>query len=412
MRVTRASPANAPGATMHTCRIRKLLPLRCGARMRRGLATAACCLLAAPSAAAEVKQAESVMPPGQSGFVSAPCLRRQRRHVTRTSQIRSRSSPTSSTRTRCSASPAPRRRPRPASGSSATSYGVPSVYGDTEDDMWWGTGYAIAQDRLFQIEAFRRATTGTLAEILGKGGARGRHRRPARLLHAGRARADGREPARRPPDALAGLRGRRQRLDRRGELGPEQDAGRVRRARGHARSRSQVHEMAAIGIYLARTTPSDDGEELANLEAFQAVGPKAFNRVFPLRTPGQWGTVPRSEGLFPSRPGTTRKQERRAFKRSSRYVKRLPLPRRRRPRRRGSATLARFFPDPRAARRCGRCASSATRGSSRARSSGFVMPERLVEIELHSPTPERARHDRRRRVPSSGSATTSTSPGA
>ena len=46
----------------------------------------------------------------------------------------------------------------------------------------------------------------------------------------------------------------------------------------------QVHEMAAIGIYLARTTPSDDGEELANLEGFQAVGRKTFNRVFPLRT--------------------------------------------------------------------------------------------------------------------------------
>ena len=51
--------------------------------------------------------------------------------------------------------------------------------------------------------------------------------------------------------------------------------------------------MAAIGIYLARTTPSDDGEELANLEGFQAVGPKVFNRVFPLRTPGQWGTCRR-----------------------------------------------------------------------------------------------------------------------
>ena len=61
------------------------------------------------------------MPPGQSGFVSAPCLRRLARHVTRTSQIRSRCSPSSSTRTRCSASRAPRRRRRPGCGSSATS---------------------------------------------------------------------------------------------------------------------------------------------------------------------------------------------------------------------------------------------------------------------------------------------------
>ena len=34
-------------------------------------------------------------------------------------------------------------------------------------DAWWGVGYAVAQDRLFQLELFRRATSGRLAEILG-----------------------------------------------------------------------------------------------------------------------------------------------------------------------------------------------------------------------------------------------------
>ena len=33
--------------------------------------------------------------------------------------------------------------------------------------MWCGVGYAVAQDRLFQLELFRRATSGRLAEILG-----------------------------------------------------------------------------------------------------------------------------------------------------------------------------------------------------------------------------------------------------
>src|SRR5687768_8313660 len=66
-------PPTTLGAPTARCRIRKLLALRY-ARMRTGLATAACCLLAAAPAAAEVKQAESVMPPGQSGFVSGPCL--------------------------------------------------------------------------------------------------------------------------------------------------------------------------------------------------------------------------------------------------------------------------------------------------------------------------------------------------
>ena len=47
-------------------------------------------------------------------------------------------------------------------------YGVPSVTGTTEDDLWWGAGYAVAQDRLAELELFRRRGNGTLAEILGK----------------------------------------------------------------------------------------------------------------------------------------------------------------------------------------------------------------------------------------------------
>ena len=46
-------------------------------------------------------------------------------------------------------------------------YGVPAITGATDFDAWWGVGYAVAQDRLFQLELFRRATSGRLAEILG-----------------------------------------------------------------------------------------------------------------------------------------------------------------------------------------------------------------------------------------------------
>src|SRR6187431_842643 len=47
-------------------------------------------------------------------------------------------------------------------------YGVPSVTGTTGDDVWWGAGYAVAQDRLAELELFRRRGNVTLAEILGK----------------------------------------------------------------------------------------------------------------------------------------------------------------------------------------------------------------------------------------------------
>ena len=46
-------------------------------------------------------------------------------------------------------------------------YGVPHVYADTIYGLYYGYGYAIAQDRLFQMEMSRRSTQGTVAEVLG-----------------------------------------------------------------------------------------------------------------------------------------------------------------------------------------------------------------------------------------------------
>jgi len=47
-------------------------------------------------------------------------------------------------------------------------FGVPSIYGTDLAATWWGAGYALAQDRLFQMDLFRRAATGRLSEILGE----------------------------------------------------------------------------------------------------------------------------------------------------------------------------------------------------------------------------------------------------
>ena len=356
--------------------------------MRSGLATAACCLLAATPAAAEVKQAQSVMPPGQSGFVSGACLAENQASGTYDScdphlidQI-----PLFvdfEYKNAMLGQPGTEETPKPGVRIVRDDYGVPSVYGDTESDMWWGAGYAIAQDRLFQIEAFRRATTGTLAEILGRGA----------LEDDIVARRDYYTEAERTQmiESLPGDLGSRWQAYADGvnawidqvnsdpSLMPAEFA-----ALGASPEPLQVHEMAAIGIFLARTTPSDDGEELANLEGLQAVGAKVFNRVFPLRTPGQHGTVPRSEGLFPSLPGRTRKQERRAFKRSAAFAKGLPLPEEEASES-GSSVTQQFLPD------LGGSKMWAMRKLGRAwlltgPQLGFVMPERLVEIELHSPT--------------------------
>jgi penicillin amidase len=46
--------------------------------------------------------------------------------------------------------------------------GVPHIYAENEHDLFFAQGYVHAQDRLWQMEFFRRFSRGTLSEILGK----------------------------------------------------------------------------------------------------------------------------------------------------------------------------------------------------------------------------------------------------
>lgn len=46
-------------------------------------------------------------------------------------------------------------------------FGVPHVYAKSEFGLFYGYGYAVAQDRLFQMEMARRSTQGLVAEVLG-----------------------------------------------------------------------------------------------------------------------------------------------------------------------------------------------------------------------------------------------------
>lgn len=47
-------------------------------------------------------------------------------------------------------------------------YGVPHVYADSNYDLFYGYGYVLGEDRLFQMEMARRAVLGTSAEVLGE----------------------------------------------------------------------------------------------------------------------------------------------------------------------------------------------------------------------------------------------------
>src|SRR5215467_4478938 len=50
------------------------------------------------------------------------------------------------------------------------SWGIPSVLADNDEDLFFGFGYAMAQDRLFQLDFLRRKGAGRLSEILGPDG--------------------------------------------------------------------------------------------------------------------------------------------------------------------------------------------------------------------------------------------------
>ena len=46
-------------------------------------------------------------------------------------------------------------------------YGTPHIYADNTYDLFYGYGYSVAQDRLFQMEMAKRSTQGSVAQVLG-----------------------------------------------------------------------------------------------------------------------------------------------------------------------------------------------------------------------------------------------------
>src|SRR5687767_6676336 len=130
------------------------------------LAIASAGLLAAGSATAAsgaALKAEAVLPPGQSGYVSISGVASGTGspHLTDQTSLfidfRLRpfgfGQPAENTET-----------PAPGVTIERDSFGIPSVTGETDRAAWFGVGYAAAQDRLFELELFRRAASARLAE--------------------------------------------------------------------------------------------------------------------------------------------------------------------------------------------------------------------------------------------------------
>ena len=54
-------------------------------------------------------------------------------------------------------------------------HGVPHIDAATQEDLFVAQGYVTAQDRLWQMDAFRRNANGELAEIMGPFAGEARH---------------------------------------------------------------------------------------------------------------------------------------------------------------------------------------------------------------------------------------------
>lgn len=274
-------------------------------------------------AAADVIEAEAVLAPGNSGFVSIPGVLQGTGspHLTDQNQLfvdfglRPFGFDTAS---------GPVTTPRPGVEITRDEYGIPRVEGASDLDAWFGVGWAAAEDRLFQLELFKRAGDGTLAEILGESYldddliARRDYYTDAEMqaMVAGvpkslRDRLDAyRDGVNAYIDDLA-LRP----LDRPGEFV----------ALNVPLTHFTSVDLARTGVLLARTVPSGDGNELANAQVLAKIGPKDFDFLHPVRNKGRIPTVKPSEGKYKSQPGRTRKDERKGFERSQKFLDSIDL---------------------------------------------------------------------------------------
>lgn len=286
----------------------------------KGLLTAAALVLCgAGSANAATLEAEGILPPGQSGYVSIAGVASGTGspHLTDQAPLFENFEYRDITFDQ----PGTSESPRPGVTISRDSFGVPTITGQTEDDAWFGVGYAVAQDRLFQLDLFRRATSGRLSEILG----------PTYLDDDLIARRDyytddevdsmlAKTPQKLQDRTQSYADGINAWIDAVTTTQASQLPGEFVALADLPIDDWTVRDSARVGIFLARTVPSSDGAEVRNALALQEAGPKAFQKLLPVRTKGALATVPGSRGKFPAQPGRSKAQQRKGFRKSKKFV--------------------------------------------------------------------------------------------
>ncbi|MGI8610223.1 MAG: penicillin acylase family protein [Candidatus Dormibacteria bacterium] len=198
-------------------------------------------------------------------------------------------------------------------------YGVPQIYAGSEVAMTYAMGYTMAEDRLFQMEAFRRVGHGTLAELTGAGALpmdintrRVSEGSAARLAELAAAPQDIRDRA---EGFTAGIN--QLMVDKCGPsvLGQRTAAQLVAFSATcpaefgllNDPPRDWTNDDAlAFGEYAARNFGEFDSGELTAAKTYvdlvaklgQAAAEKAFNDLYPVDVPSSPYIIPAADGIF------------------------------------------------------------------------------------------------------------------
>jgi acyl-homoserine lactone acylase PvdQ len=176
--------------------------------------------------------------------------------------------------------------------------GVPRIMGETEGAVFYGQGYAVAQDRLFQMETIWRAATGRTAELAGPGPNNQFVTQDRNVLTVFYTPEERQAHYEALPEALqtmisnfvAGINAYI-------ALARENPAARPAEYFSPPLSTIGLEEwdvdkaMAVIQLYIRRFGESG-GQELQRLAELQAVGPVWFNRIRPINDPSAPATLP------------------------------------------------------------------------------------------------------------------------
>lgn len=186
------------------------------------------------------------------------------------------------------------------------SYGVPIIYASNVRDLWFGVGYAVAQDRLFLMDAVRRMGAGTFAELTGCGSV------PADIQQRTLTYSDAEYQAffdngsQDSKDATLGY------VDGANAWRTQAIANPAKLPAEYALLTTTpapftVKDVMAAGVYITRFVASEGGNEFLNIQMLKQLEAeygsreeayKAFQDMTWLEDPKAITTVPRASGTF------------------------------------------------------------------------------------------------------------------